>query len=107
VTCSTFPGTGKDYIECTQDGNFGPFTCGTQDGPLVCLVTPDEDLTIICQNISTTPLYLWADADCDDDISPRDAQAILRDVLEGTPISQTEPCPNVGNPVSVQPDTLY
>jgi hypothetical protein len=51
-----------------------------------------------------TPLgtsRIWGDIDCGGDIAPRDAQAILKNVLVQSPLSQTEPCPNVGSQVTV------
>jgi hypothetical protein len=39
------------------------------------------------------------DADCNGSITSRDSQAIQRFVLGQTPLSQTEPCPEVGESV--------
>ncbi len=44
----------------------------------------------------------WADLDCDGDVDIRDGQWLLS-VLLGSPISQTEPCPDAGEPDSVIP----
>jgi hypothetical protein len=44
---------------------------------------------------------IWGDADCDGEISSRDNQALLRDILEQTALSQTEPCPDIGEEVTV------
>jgi hypothetical protein len=44
----------------------------------------------------------WADWDCSGDITPRDAQAVLKNVLEQTALSQTQPCPAVGSTVQVE-----
>jgi hypothetical protein len=44
---------------------------------------------------------IWGDVDCGGDIAPRDGQAILKNVLGQNPLSQTEPCPNVGSQVTV------
>jgi len=44
---------------------------------------------------------IWGDIDCSGDIAPRDAQAILKNVLVQTPLSQTQPCPAVGAQVTV------
>jgi Right handed beta helix region len=44
---------------------------------------------------------IWGDNDCGGDIGPRDAQGILKNVLVQTPLSQTEPCPDVGSQVTV------
>ena len=39
---------------------------------------------------------LFGDVDCDDDIDAVDALIILRFVV-GLPVSQTEPCPDIGD----------
>jgi hypothetical protein len=44
---------------------------------------------------------IWGDVDCGGDIGPRDAQAILKIVLQQTALSQTQPCPAVGAQVTV------
>jgi hypothetical protein len=44
---------------------------------------------------------VWGDGDCSGDIGPRDAQAILKNVLVQSPLSQTQPCPAVGAQVTV------
>jgi uncharacterized repeat protein (TIGR01451 family) len=44
---------------------------------------------------------IWGDVDCSGDIAPRDAQAILKNVLVQNPLSQTQPCPAVGAQVMV------
>jgi hypothetical protein len=44
---------------------------------------------------------IWGDVDCGGDIGPRDAQAILKNVLQQTALSQTQPCPAVGAQVTV------
>ena len=46
-------------------------------------------------------LVIWGDVDCSGDIAPRDAQAILKNVLGQNALSQTQPCPAVGSQVSV------
>jgi hypothetical protein len=42
---------------------------------------------------------LWGDSDCDGEISSRDNQALLRKVLSQNALSQTEPCPDLGDAV--------
>lgn len=37
------------------------------------------------------------DVDCSGEIAPRDGQAILKNVLAQTALSQTEPCPDIGS----------
>ena len=44
---------------------------------------------------------LWGDADCDDTVGTRDGQALLRNVLQQPALSQTQPCPLIGTPVTV------
>jgi hypothetical protein len=44
---------------------------------------------------------IWGDVDCGGDIAPRDAQAILKNVLVQNALSQTQPCPAVGSQVTV------
>jgi hypothetical protein len=44
---------------------------------------------------------IWGDGDCSGDIGPRDAQAVLKNVLVQTPLSQTQPCPAIGAQVTV------
>jgi hypothetical protein len=98
---------GMDYIDCYNDGPIGPLTCGTESGPLVCLVTPDQFLTFVCSVVSSFPSVLWGDLDCDGETSARDNQALLRRVLGNAPLSQMEPCANVGDPISLQPERPY
>ena len=48
---------------------------------------------------------IWGDVDCKGDapneVATRDSQAILRHVLDQNPLSQNEPCPNIGDLVQV------
>jgi hypothetical protein len=44
---------------------------------------------------------IWGDVDCGGDIAPRDAQAILKNVLGQNALSQTQPCPAVGDTVTL------
>ena len=44
---------------------------------------------------------MWGDVDCKDGVRTRDSQAILRHVLEQNPLSQNEPCPDIGQTVTV------
>jgi alpha-tubulin suppressor-like RCC1 family protein len=48
---------------------------------------------------------VWGDVDCDGETSTRDNQALLRKVLQQNPLSQTEPCPEVGLVVEL-PDSV-
>ena len=40
---------------------------------------------------------IWGDVDCDSTVGTRDSQALLRKVLEQNALSQTEPCPLIGD----------
>jgi len=44
---------------------------------------------------------IWGDVDCDGTVGTRDSQALLRNVLEQPPLSQTGDCPAIGAPVTV------
>ncbi len=48
---------------------------------------------------------LWGDSDCDGEVSSRDNQALLRNVLSQAALSQTQPCPALGTEVQVD-DTI-
>jgi hypothetical protein len=50
---------------------------------------------------TSTQTLIWGDVDCSGDIAPRDAQAILKNVLVQNPLSQNQPCPAVGEQVTV------
>ncbi len=41
----------------------------------------------------------WGDSDCDGTVTSRDNQALLRKVLQQNQLSQTEPCPDLGQMV--------
>ena len=49
-----------------------------------------------------TQQLAWGDLDCDGEISSRDNQALLRNVLTQAALSQTEPCPDIGADVIVE-----
>jgi len=44
---------------------------------------------------------IWGDTDCDGDVGTRDSQAILRNVLDQSALSQTPPCLEIGEAMSV------
>jgi len=53
---------------------------------------------------SPTPFMLhlkWGDTDCSGDIAPRDAQAILKRILEQPELSVNQPCPGMGQQIIV------
>ena len=43
---------------------------------------------------------VWGDGDCNTAIAPRDSQAGLKVFLSQTPLSQTEPCPDMGSNIT-------
>jgi len=65
----------------TQDG--APF----RGNDLIGLVLPVE--------------RIWGDNDCDGEITSRDNQALSRRILQQPPLSQTQPCPELGDVVVV------
>lgn len=103
VTCSTNDASvGKDFVSCYHSGPFKAHTCGTEDGPLVCLNTGEALFKIACGTLTSIPDGQWGDVDCDGSITARDNQAVLKRVLQKTPLSQTEPCPDPGSSVSYE-----
>jgi hypothetical protein len=44
---------------------------------------------------------VWGDSDCNGSVAARDNQAVLRNVLGQPALSQTEPCPDLGDVVTV------
>jgi hypothetical protein len=61
---------------------------------------PSPPLQIcVAENVGTQRLF--GDVDCDGQISTRDNQALLRNVLQQNPLSQTEPCPDIASNVTV------
>jgi hypothetical protein len=46
------------------------------------------------------PQLIWGDWDCDGEITTRDNQALLRNVLDQVPLSQEEGCPEIGDAVT-------
>jgi hypothetical protein len=51
-----------------------------------------------------TPFTLslvWGDSDCDGNVAPRDGQAILKHFLDQSELSQSQPCPAMGERVMV------
>jgi hypothetical protein len=44
---------------------------------------------------------VWGDFDCNGSVATRDNQSVLKIVLIQNPISQTEPCPDIGTQVSI------
>ena len=46
-----------------------------------------------------TIVHAWGDWDCDGDVTSRDNQALLRNILAQNPLSQAEGCPALGDPL--------
>ena len=44
---------------------------------------------------------IWGDLDCNGSVAPRDGQAILNHFLGNTELSQSQPCPAVGDTVTI------
>lgn len=61
--------------------------------------TAPTDTPTSTPTATTEPTELWGDSDCSGAISARDNQALLRHVLSQPPLSQTEPCPDLGDSV--------
>jgi hypothetical protein len=45
---------------------------------------------------------IWGDNDCDGEVTTRDNQGLLREILQQNPLTQTEPCPDLGDDVDVE-----
>jgi len=77
------------------------------DDALLGLVDFDPFVEPACETPTPTPTppagesVVWGDVDCDGTVGTRDSQAILRNVLEQPPLSQTGDCPLIGAPVKI------
>ncbi len=85
------------------------------DAQMVPGDTNDEADLVVLEKVSTTPPTItpsapptpgpvsghWGDHDCDGDVSSRDNQSLQRHILSQAPLSQTEPCPDIGSVVEV------
>jgi hypothetical protein len=85
-------------------GQSSPLTVSVEEGsflrPDSSEATPTINNGLITITAGTT--LTWGNTDCSaDGIRSRDGQATGKFVLSGTPLSQTEPCPNVGDTVTV------
>jgi hypothetical protein len=99
LSCTTTSGSGLHFLDC----EFGP-----ADAIYACLAGPDQfvcPVTLNHYDCLLLPIMAegWADADCDGQLKARDTQALLREVLAQAPLSQTEPCPDIGDGVAVLP----
>ncbi len=76
----------------------GPGTASPTPGPGTVTPTPGGP-TPTPAPTNAPGQETWGDGDCDDEISTRDNQALLRKVLSQAALSQTEPCPDFGDDV--------
>jgi hypothetical protein len=78
----------------------------------ITVTATDSDNNVVTDSLTVTvssgPIVeggvsvLWGNTDCSaDGVKSRDAQAVGKFVLQGTPLVQTEPCPDVGQSVTV------
>jgi hypothetical protein len=81
-----------------QDKNGHDFASPTITNGEVCAPVPTATPT---PTPTAGTSRIWGDVDCGGDIGPRDAQAILKNVLGQNALSQTQPCPAVGSQVTV------
>ena len=96
-TSDLAPGACSDLtitIIAFQDKGGHDFASPTTTNGEVCAPVPTPTPTAGTSRI-------WGDVDCGGDIAPRDAQAILKNVLVQNALSQTQPCPAVGGTVQV------
>jgi hypothetical protein len=83
----------------------------TQTLPPTQTIAPTHTVTPLPTETGTPPPtetatappleLLWGDADCSGGVKSRDSQATLRHVLDQAALSQTEPCPGVGEQVRI------
>jgi hypothetical protein len=69
--------------------------------------TPTEEPTLAP---TPTPFILhlkWGDTDCSGDVAPRDAQAILKRILEQPELSVNQPCPGMGQQIMIGGTTYH
>ncbi len=60
-----------------------------------------DSITITVSGGPAGDPHLWGDNDCDGEITSRDNQALSRKILAQAPLSQTQPCPGLGDVVTV------
>ena len=66
--------------------------------------TPTPSPTPSPEPPTPTPFTLhlkWGDSDCDGNVAPRDGQAVLKHFLDQAELSQSQPCPAMGERVTV------
>lgn len=96
--------TGTGYQDLSVDSDEATSGCGTPGATVRLEVdghAAEETIEwqagfLILPLTAPFPERSWADMDCDGDVTPRDAQGMLRVVLQQPQLSRTEPCPLVG-----------
>ena len=97
--------TEADFTDCVSSGPPPNWDCMTPAGPFHCDADTNDFACEIEGLVTPTPApspLRWGDVDCNGAISVRDNQALLRFVLSQPALSQTEPCPDVGQDVHVE-----
>jgi hypothetical protein len=71
-------------------------------GPTGATPPPTPDTPNGAIDITAGTSRIWGNSDCSvDGVTSRDSQAVLKNVLQKTPLSQDPGCPAVGDPVTV------
>jgi hypothetical protein len=87
---------------CDYEFGYAPSNPGAQSGAGTISFESGAVLNLMFEVGSVDGVSrIWGDGDCSGDIGPRDAQAVLKNVLVQNPLSQTQPCPAVGAQVTV------
>lgn len=106
-------GEGQSFIGdgVASGGTFSIPVCGISQGGKVTATATDTSGNTSEFSLNYTLPFdadacpgqkTWGNSDCSGDgIRSRDAQAIGKFVLQGTPLTQTEPCPDIGQVVTV------
>lgn len=76
-------------------------TVSSMLGPNGEVGTPAPSNGLINITASTGQTIAWGDGDCSGAVAPRDGQADLTVFLSKTPLTQTEPCPDLGATVTI------
>jgi parallel beta-helix repeat protein len=106
-------GEGQTFIgeDTISGGSFSIPVCGVSQGGKVTATATDSsgntsefslNFSLPFDTGACPGQKTWGNSDCSaDGIRSRDAQAVGKFVLQGTPLTQTEPCPDVGSTVTV------
>jgi hypothetical protein len=82
----------------------GPTPTATPAGPTPepsATNDPPQGPTATPQNTPPLQMTAWGNVDCDENLSSRDSQSILRVVLSQPTLSQTQPCKPIGDETPV------